>query len=159
MLCSALLFLNLGGGEVFIIVLVIIMFFGSDKLPGLAKGISRGLREINDAKDQIQNEIQKSTSGLREELTKHTNDLQNEINKANSDIQSHANDISKTISEQEVKSETETPELVKETPSEIPQEETPKVENTIKRKPNIVAQPITEQGSASPPANPNPTLF
>ena len=33
------------------------MLFGSDKLPGLAKGIGRGLREINDAKNQIQNEI------------------------------------------------------------------------------------------------------
>ena len=53
---SVFLFLNLGGGEVLIIVIVIIMLFGSDKLPGLAKGIGRGLREINDAKNQIQNE-------------------------------------------------------------------------------------------------------
>ncbi|MCE9538608.1 MAG: twin-arginine translocase TatA/TatE family subunit [Bacteroidetes bacterium] len=65
MISSILLFLNLGGGEVFIIVLVIIMLFGSDKLPGLAKGIGKGLREINDAKNQIQNEIQRSTSGIR----------------------------------------------------------------------------------------------
>ena len=59
-----LLFLNLGGGEVFIVVLVIIMFFGSDKLPGIAKGLGKGLRELNDAKAQIQNEISKSTEGF-----------------------------------------------------------------------------------------------
>ena len=58
MIGSILLFLNLGGGELFMIVLVIIMLFGSDKLPEIAKGLGKGIREINNAKAQIQNEIQ-----------------------------------------------------------------------------------------------------
>lgn len=95
MLDSVFLFLNLGGGEVFIIVLVIILFFGSDKLPGLAKGIGKGIREINDAKSQIQNEIQKSTSGIREEIEKHTSDMQNEINKAGNTVQRQTGIITK----------------------------------------------------------------
>jgi sec-independent protein translocase protein TatA len=97
---SVFLFLNLGGGEVFIIVLVIILLFGSDKLPGLAKGIGKGIREINDAKSQIQNEIQKSTSGLKEEIEKHTSDMQSEINKASNTIQRQANNFSKAITEE-----------------------------------------------------------
>jgi sec-independent protein translocase protein TatA len=75
MISSIILFLNLGGGELFLIVLVIIMLFGSDKLPDLVKGLGKGIREINDAKNQIQNEIQKSTSGVREEFEKHTTEI------------------------------------------------------------------------------------
>ncbi len=97
MIGSILLFLNLGGGEVFIIVLFIIMFFGSDKLPGIAKGIGKGLREINDAKNQIQNEIQKSTSGIREEIEKHTSEMQSEIDKTGKSIKTQIGDVQNTI--------------------------------------------------------------
>lgn len=96
---SVFLFLNLGGGEVFIIVLVIIMFFGSDKLPGLAKGIGKGLREINDAKNQIQNEIQNSTSGIREEIHKHTSEMQSEIDKAGQNVKQQIGDVSNVITD------------------------------------------------------------
>ena len=82
MLNSIFLFLNLGGGEVFIVVLVIVMFFGSDKLPGIAKGLGKGIREINDAKNQIQAEIAKGTEGFQAEIQKHTSEIQSEINKA-----------------------------------------------------------------------------
>lgn len=99
MVATTFLFLNLGGGEVFLIVLVIIMLFGSDKLPDLAKGISRGIREINDAKQQIQTEIQKNTSGIKEEIEKHTSEMQQEIAKANNTIQRQVNNFSNTIKE------------------------------------------------------------
>jgi len=97
MIGSIFLFLNLGGGEVFIIVLVIIMFFGQDKLPEIAKVIGKGIREINDAKNQIQNEIQNSTNGIREELEKHASTMQSEIDKAGESVQKQINDASKTI--------------------------------------------------------------
>ena len=97
MISPIFLFLNLGGGEVFIIVLVIIMLFGSDKLPGLAKGIGKGLREFNDAKNQIQNEIHKSTSGIREDIEKHTSEMQSEIDKVGQSVKRQVGDISKTI--------------------------------------------------------------
>ncbi len=52
-----------GGGEIFIIVLVIIMLFGSKKIPELARGIGKGMREIKNATNSIQNEIKE---GARE---------------------------------------------------------------------------------------------
>jgi sec-independent protein translocase protein TatA len=94
---SIFLFLNLGGGEVFIIVLVILMFFGSDKLPEIAKGLGKGLREINDAKAQIQNEIAKSTQGFTEEIKKHTADIQNEIDKAGQSMKNSIAEVNKAI--------------------------------------------------------------
>ncbi|MGQ0829685.1 MAG: twin-arginine translocase TatA/TatE family subunit [Bacteroidota bacterium] len=100
MLSSIYIFLNLGGGEVFLIVLVIILFFGSDKLPGIAKGLGKGLREINDAKNQIQSEISKSTGGITEEIKKHTTEIQSEIGKAGAGVKRQFDDASKTLSDE-----------------------------------------------------------
>lgn len=92
---SVLLFLNLGGGEVFIIVLVVLLLFGSDQLPQLVKGLGRGIREINDAKDQIQNEIQNRTKTSTEEIKKHTTDIQNEISQVEQTIKRQVNSFLK----------------------------------------------------------------
>lgn len=95
-----LLFLNLGGGEVFLVVLVIIMLFGSDKLPELVKGLGKGIREINDAKNQIQNEIQKSTSGVKEDIEKHTTEIQTEIEKVGQSVKRQMGDLTEPIQEE-----------------------------------------------------------
>lgn len=95
-----LLFLNLGGGEVFLVVLVIILFFGSDKLPEIAKGLGKGIREINDAKAQIQNEIQKTTSGFQEELNKHTSEIKSELEKAGESFKKQIDDAATAIKDE-----------------------------------------------------------
>lgn len=100
MICSSLLFLNLGGGELFIIVLIVILFFGSDKLPGIAKGLGKGLRELNNAKAQIQSEIQNHTGGLKEELEKHTSEIRSEINKASQGFKRQVEEAAKTVSDE-----------------------------------------------------------
>src|SRR5688500_4661393 len=97
MLNSVFLFLNIGGGEIFIIVIVILMFFGSDKLPDIAKGLGKGLREINDAKAQIQNEISRSTQGFSDEIKKHTAEVQSEIDKAGQSMKRSIADVNKSI--------------------------------------------------------------
>ena len=57
MLSSTLLFLNLGGGEIFVILLVVLLFFGSKRIPELAKGLGKGMREFKDAMSGIENEV------------------------------------------------------------------------------------------------------
>jgi sec-independent protein translocase protein TatA len=94
------LFLNLGGGEVFLVVVIILLFFGSDKLPGIAKGLGKGLRELNDAKTQIQEEITRETGGIAEEIRKHTSEIQAEIGKAGESVQKHLSDADTTIREE-----------------------------------------------------------
>jgi sec-independent protein translocase protein TatA len=100
MICSTFLFLNLGGGELFLIMLFIVMFFGSDKLPGIAKTLGKGLREINNAKAQIQSEIQNHTGGLREEIEKHTSEIQSEIDKAGKSFKKQIDDAAKTLNDE-----------------------------------------------------------
>ena len=62
MASSTLLFLNLGGGEIFIILLVVLLFFGSKRIPELAKGLGKGMRQFKDAMSGIENEVRNSTS-------------------------------------------------------------------------------------------------
>ncbi|MEQ6118512.1 twin-arginine translocase TatA/TatE family subunit [Reichenbachiella sp. MALMAid0571] len=56
-----------GGWELVIIVLVIILLFGAKKIPELAKGLGKGIREFKDATKEIKNEIDE---GIKEEPKK-----------------------------------------------------------------------------------------
>ncbi|GAA4014102.1 twin-arginine translocase TatA/TatE family subunit [Hymenobacter fastidiosus] len=56
---TPLLFLgDLGGGEIMLIVVVILIFFGANKIPELARGLGKGIREFKDASSEIRNEFE-----------------------------------------------------------------------------------------------------
>jgi sec-independent protein translocase protein TatA len=53
-----LLFLgNLGGSEIFVILIIVLLLFGGKKIPELMRGLGTGIREFNNAKNNISNEI------------------------------------------------------------------------------------------------------
>ena len=54
--------LFIGGSEIIVVILFIVMFFGSKKIPELAKGLGRAMREVKDASNEIKKEIQESTT-------------------------------------------------------------------------------------------------
>jgi sec-independent protein translocase protein TatA len=98
MMQAAILFLNLGAGEVFIIILIIVMFFGTKNLPQLARGLGKGIRDFREAAGNIQREIQegaeemKKTINIQEELDElkaatdvMKNDIQEGLNNINND--------------------------------------------------------------------------
>lgn len=51
---------DLGGGEIMLIMVVILIFFGANKIPELARGLGKGIREFKDASSEIRNEIEGS---------------------------------------------------------------------------------------------------
>ena len=55
-----------GGSEWILILLVVLLFFGGKKIPDLMRGIGKGVREFNDAKEHVKNEID---AGMREKDT------------------------------------------------------------------------------------------
>jgi sec-independent protein translocase protein TatA len=61
---NILLFFNIGGAELFFIVLVVIMFFGSKKIPELARSLGKGMKELKNATNDIQQEIKDSTKDI-----------------------------------------------------------------------------------------------
>ncbi len=50
-----------GGSEWVLILLVVLLFFGGKKIPDLMRGIGKGMREFNDAKEHMKNEIEAGT--------------------------------------------------------------------------------------------------
>ncbi|MEK6616205.1 MAG: twin-arginine translocase TatA/TatE family subunit [Bacteroidota bacterium] len=60
---------NIGGSEVFFILFIVLLFFGSKKIPEIARGLGKGLREMKDA-----------ASGIEREITKEVKDIKDDIN-------------------------------------------------------------------------------
>jgi sec-independent protein translocase protein TatA len=60
----SILFLgNLGATEIILILAVVLLMFGGKKIPELMRGLGNGIREFNDAKSNVKNEIEK---GMKE---------------------------------------------------------------------------------------------
>jgi sec-independent protein translocase protein TatA len=55
---NLLLFFNIGGPEIFVIIFIILLFFGAKKLPELARGFGKGIREFKDATREVQDQIE-----------------------------------------------------------------------------------------------------
>jgi len=71
-----LLFLGLSAGSIFVIVVAILLLFGSKELPTIARTLGKGIREIKNATSEIQNEVAKGASGSNlEDLKKIKDDL------------------------------------------------------------------------------------
>ncbi len=63
------LFLNdIGGSEIVLIMMVVLMFFGSKSIPGIAKTLGRTLYEFRNATSELQNEIKKSGFDMKKDL-------------------------------------------------------------------------------------------
>lgn len=57
MLGFVLLFFDIGGGEIILILIVALILFGGDKLPELARGLGKGIRDFKDASEGVKREI------------------------------------------------------------------------------------------------------
>ncbi len=63
-----LLFFNISGGEIFIIVLAIYLILGPRKIPELARKLGKTINEFRRATDNIRREITHETSNLKKDL-------------------------------------------------------------------------------------------
>ena len=61
------LFMGLSGTEVFLVVFAVLLLFGGKKIPELMRGIGKGVREFNAAKDNLKTELEE---GMREPVKK-----------------------------------------------------------------------------------------
>jgi sec-independent protein translocase protein TatA len=63
---GVLLFIS--GSEIFIILVVVLILFGAKKVPELAKGLGKGMREFKKATDDIKREINESSNEIRKDI-------------------------------------------------------------------------------------------
>lgn len=57
MIANILLFSLPGGPEMLLILFAILLLFGAKKIPELARGLGKGIREFKDASKEIKREI------------------------------------------------------------------------------------------------------
>ncbi|GAB5417965.1 MAG: hypothetical protein Crog4KO_14180 [Crocinitomicaceae bacterium] len=63
-----LIFNDIGGGEVVLILVFILIFFGAKSIPSLARTFGRTIRQVREASSDIQNEIKKSGDEMKKDL-------------------------------------------------------------------------------------------
>lgn len=98
-----LLFLSdIAGSEIIVVLLVVLLLFGSKSIPGLARGLGKGMRQIQNARNEITNEIRKSTSEMKKDF-----DLQRTISETTNDLNVSAKKMADQISDPIQKAERE----------------------------------------------------
>ena len=60
--------LFIGGPEIFIILLFVVLFFGANKIPELASGLGKAMRELKDASNEIKKDIRDSSNKLKDDF-------------------------------------------------------------------------------------------
>ena len=123
-------FLNMGGGEIIIILVVVLLLFGGKKLPELARGLGKGIRDFKDASEGVKREIHRNINAV---------DIVDDVKSTFNDTLSGANSYSSTSSSTATTtSSTESP-VVESTAStvEVSQPVTDTTEKTELEKNNI----------------------
>lgn len=100
------MFLFISGGEIFVILLVVVMVFGADKLPEIARELGKGMRQIKNATNDIKREIHNSAeknnididvaAKVRNEVNRikdNFDDFSNPMKKVTNDIEKSINPI------------------------------------------------------------------
>ncbi len=60
--------MQIGGPETMVIMFAILLLFGGKKLPELARGLGKGLREFKDASDGVKREIQRNINAVQNDI-------------------------------------------------------------------------------------------
>ena len=89
-------FLFIGTTEVIFILFVVVMVFGADKIPEIARGMGKGMRQLRDATNDIKGEITKSVdkNGIDTDVTKN---ITGEISKLKDDLEDFTGSVRRKL--------------------------------------------------------------
>ena len=62
------MFLFIGGSEIIVILFFVLIFFGSKKIPSLARTLGKTIREVKDASNEIKKEIRDSSNDIKNNI-------------------------------------------------------------------------------------------
>ncbi len=72
---SVLLFLNIGGPEMILIMFVALLLFGGEKLPQIARGLGKGIRDFKDASEGVKREITNQINSYEEKKSETSTEI------------------------------------------------------------------------------------
>ena len=89
-------FLFISGPEIMVIMLIVVMVFGADKIPEIARGLGKGMRILKDATNDIKTEITKSAdkNGIDSSFTK---EIGEELKKAKDGLDDFTGSIKRKL--------------------------------------------------------------
>ena len=73
-----LIFLGLSAGSIIVVLLAILLLFGSKEIPQIARALGRGIREVKNATTDIQDEMLKGVSNS--EVVKDIKKIKDDLN-------------------------------------------------------------------------------
>jgi len=85
-------FLFISGPEIIVIMLIVVMVFGADKIPEIARGLGKGMRQVKDATNDLKKEIKDSS-----EKNKINTNIAKDLNKEVAAVQDNIEDITGPI--------------------------------------------------------------
>jgi sec-independent protein translocase protein TatA len=67
--------LFIGGGELMLVMFAVLLLFGSNKIPEVARMLGKGLREFKKATEETKKEINNETKDVKDDITNIKKDL------------------------------------------------------------------------------------
>ncbi|MBT8244073.1 MAG: twin-arginine translocase TatA/TatE family subunit [Winogradskyella sp.] len=92
---STLLFI--GGTEIIFILFIVVMVFGADKIPEIARGLGKGMRTLKDATNDIKHEVTKSAKENGIIDTEVTRDIKEELNKVRDEVEDFTGSVKRKL--------------------------------------------------------------
>ncbi|WP_295834505.1 twin-arginine translocase TatA/TatE family subunit [uncultured Winogradskyella sp.] len=90
---SQLILLFIGGTEIIFILFIVVIFFGADKIPEIARGLGKGMRTLKDATNDIKHEVTKSAKENGVIDTEVTQSINEELNKVRDEVEDFAGSV------------------------------------------------------------------
>jgi len=126
-----LLFLDISGGELLVIMLVVFLVFGPEKMPEMARKAGRLMNQMKKATNDLTNEFKKETSVLQNEINSAHNQVKDQVESVNREFnraKTQVNAEMYTADQPAAPVETALPSA-EPLPAKEPSVESPKVEN------------------------------
>ena len=89
--------LFISGAEIAFIAFILVMVFGADKIPEIARGLGKGMRQVRDATDDIKREITESGQILDVRNNPVTKEIKGQIDSVTKGIKDPIDSVKKDI--------------------------------------------------------------
>jgi sec-independent protein translocase protein TatA len=89
--------LFIGGTEIIFILFIVVLVFGADKLPEIARGLGKGIRQLKDATNDIKHEVTKSAKENNIIDENSTKSIQKEINKVKDELEDFTGSVRRKL--------------------------------------------------------------
>jgi len=89
-------FLFISGAEIALVLFIVVMVFGADKIPEIARGLGKGMKTLKNATNDIKHEITKSAEkhGIDTDVTQN---ISKEINKVKDNIEDFTGSVRRKL--------------------------------------------------------------